>query len=119
MKSWNARAHEVAYLLNPAFCGRILYIVVKTYGEKINRSLIKKPLTWHKKNFKGAVNLAFFPIRHLTLPVLLAKSNAEFAANISIATQRKKQKAIIMCLGFVTQEKRPVPAQINISRRKF
>ena len=34
MKSWNMRSHEVAFLLNPAFCGRVLYSTIKTYNEK-------------------------------------------------------------------------------------
>ena len=34
VKSWDKRTHEVAYLLNPAFCGRILYSTIKTYSEK-------------------------------------------------------------------------------------
>ena len=59
MKSWNARAHEVAYLLNPAFCGRILYIVVKTYGEKINRSFP-------------------FPLVYLILPLVLHEETRKY-----------------------------------------
>ena len=39
MKNWNMRTHEVAYLLNPAFCGRILYTTIKTYSEKTNHAL--------------------------------------------------------------------------------
>lgn len=58
MKGWNVRAHEVAYLLNPAFCGRILYTVVKTYAEKTNRSFpfpliyLVLPLVLHKETRK-------------------------------------------------------------------
>ncbi|MFR2879811.1 MAG: three component ABC system middle component [Lachnospiraceae bacterium] len=29
---------EVAYLLNPTFCGRILYSTIKTYNEILNRA---------------------------------------------------------------------------------
>lgn len=54
MKSWNIRAHEVAYLLNPAFCGRILYTTIKTYGEKTNRAFP-------------------FPLIYLVLPLVLHK----------------------------------------------
>lgn len=58
MKSWNMRAHEIAYLLNPAFCGRILYATIRTYGEKTNRPLpfpliyLVLPLVLHKETRK-------------------------------------------------------------------
>lgn len=54
MKSWNLRTHEVAYLLNPAFCGRMLYATIKTYSEKTNRTLP-------------------FPLIYLVLPLVLHK----------------------------------------------
>lgn len=54
MKSWSKRTHEVAYLLNPAFCGRLLYTTIKTYGEKTNRSFP-------------------FPLIYLILPLVLHK----------------------------------------------
>lgn len=54
MKSWNLRTHEVAYLLNPAFCGRMLYATIKTYSEKTNRALP-------------------FPLIYLVLPLVLHK----------------------------------------------
>lgn len=31
MKSWNERTREVAYLLNPAFSGRLLYAAIKEF----------------------------------------------------------------------------------------
>ena len=37
MNKWDMRTHEVAYLLNPAFCGRILYSTIKTYNEILNK----------------------------------------------------------------------------------
>ncbi len=39
------RTHEVAYLLNPAFCGRILYSTIKTYNEILNKHL-NKDASW-------------------------------------------------------------------------
>lgn len=54
VKSWNLRTHEVAYLLNPAFCGRMLYATIKTYSEKTNRALP-------------------FPLIYLVLPLVLHK----------------------------------------------
>lgn len=54
MKSWNMRTHEVAFLLNPAFCGRVLYSTIKTYNEKTNRAFP-------------------FPLIYLVLPLVLHK----------------------------------------------
>ncbi|MFR5632697.1 MAG: three component ABC system middle component [Monoglobales bacterium] len=65
MKNWNLRTHEVAYLLNPAFCGRILYTVIKMYGEKTNRSFP-------------------FPLIYLVLPLILHQSTRN---NINSRTQ--------------------------------
>ena len=36
MNEWTMRTDEVAFLLNPAFCGRILYTTIKTYNNKQN-----------------------------------------------------------------------------------
>ena len=55
MKSWNDRSREVANLLNPAFCGRIIYNVVKVYYEEAKRPMqfpliyIILPIVLHKK----------------------------------------------------------------------
>ncbi len=64
-KNWNLRTHEVAFLLNPAFCGRVLYSTIKTYNEKANRALP-------------------FPLIYLVLPLVLHK---ETRANINSRTQ--------------------------------
>lgn len=65
MKNWNLRTHEVAFLLNPAFCGRVLYSTIKTYNEKANRAFP-------------------FPLIYLVLPLVLHK---ETRANINSRTQ--------------------------------
>lgn len=65
MKNWNLRTHEVAFLLNPAFCGRVLCSTIKTYNEKANRALP-------------------FPLIYLVLPLVLHK---ETRANINSRTQ--------------------------------
>ena len=65
MKNWNLRTHEVAFLLNPAFCGRVLYSTIKTYNEKANRALP-------------------FPLIYLVLPLVLHK---ETRAHINSRTQ--------------------------------
>lgn len=54
MKSWGMRTHEVAFLLNPAFCGRVIYSTVKTYCERTNRAFP-------------------FPLTYLILPLVLHK----------------------------------------------
>ena len=48
------RSHEVAFLLNPAFCGRVLYSKIKTYNEKTSRAFP-------------------FPLIYLVLPLVLHK----------------------------------------------
>lgn len=61
MKSWNMRTHEVAFLLNPAFCGRVLYSTIKTYTEKTSRAFpfpliyLILPLVLHKET-RGEIN---------------------------------------------------------------
>ncbi len=65
MNSWNERTREVAYLLNPAFCGRMLYSVINTYNAKANRAFP-------------------FPLVYLVLPLVLHK---ETRANINSRTQ--------------------------------
>lgn len=58
MKKWSERAREVAYLLNPAFCGRILYTTIKTYSETTKRAMP-------------------FPLIYLALPLALHKPTRE------------------------------------------
>lgn len=65
MKKWSMRAHEVAYLLNPAFCGRILYSTIKTYNQTAKRSFP-------------------FPLIYLVLPLVLHR---ETRTKISSRTQ--------------------------------
>ncbi|RGD75832.1 hypothetical protein DW687_00490 [Anaerofustis stercorihominis] len=65
MKSWNMRTHEVAFLLNPAFCGRVLYSTIKTYNDKTCRAFP-------------------FPLIYLILPLVLHK---ETRININSRTQ--------------------------------
>lgn len=55
MNGWNNRAKEVAYLLNPAFCGRIIYNTVKVYNDETKRAMpfpliyMILPLVLHRK----------------------------------------------------------------------
>lgn len=59
------RANEVAFLLNPAFCGRILYSTIKTYNKVINRAFP-------------------FPLVYLVFPLVLHKGTR---ININSKTQ--------------------------------
>lgn len=56
MNSWNKRTREVAYLLNPAFCGRMLYSAINAYSIKTKRAFP-------------------FPLVYLVLPLVLHKEN--------------------------------------------
>lgn len=59
------RSHEVAFLLNPAFYGRVLYSIIKTYNEKTSRAFP-------------------FPLIYLVLPLVLHK---ETRVHINSRTQ--------------------------------
>ena len=39
MKKWDERPNEVKYLLNPAFCGRILFSMINEYQKTANRAV--------------------------------------------------------------------------------
>ncbi len=58
MQSWEERPNEVKNLLNPAFCGRLLFEVVKKYVEITNHAMP-------------------FPLIYLVLPLVLHKNTRE------------------------------------------
>ena len=89
MKNWNLRTHEVAFLLNPAFCGRVLYSTIKTYNKKANRALP-------------------FPLIYLVLPLVLHK---ETRANINSRTQLQLwvQRYPQLLIDFPTRVRELVP----------
>lgn len=80
MRVWKMRTKEVAYLLNPAFCGRILYGTVKKYNEISNR-------------------LFQFPLIYLVLPLVLHK-NTRRAINSRTAMLVWIQKYPELLIGF-------------------
>ena len=45
MRAWDKRPDEVKYLLNPAFCGRVIYGTVSEY-QKISRRDFPFPLVY-------------------------------------------------------------------------
>lgn len=59
MKNWNMRTHEVAFLLNPAFCGRVLYSTIRTYNKTSKRAFP-------------------FPLIYLVLPLVLHKGTRTY-----------------------------------------
>lgn len=64
MKKWDSRATEIAYLLNPAFCGRIIYHAIKTYSTES-----KRPMP--------------FPLVYLILPMVLHRKTRERIKSIT------------------------------------
>lgn len=80
MREWKMRSKEVAYLLNPAFCGRILYGTVKKYNEISNRSFP-------------------FPLIYLVLPLVLHK-NTRTVINSRTAMLVWTQKYPELLIGF-------------------
>lgn len=58
MNSWENRSKEIAFLLNPAFCGRLIYTTIRQFNEVSNRALP-------------------FPLVYLILPLVLHKATRE------------------------------------------
>ena len=85
MKNWENRATEIAYLLNPAFCGRILYHAIKSYQEES-----KRPMS--------------FPLVYLILPLVLHRKTRERIKSVTqmqIWIQRNPE----MLIGFSERAK--------------
>ena len=85
MKNWENRATEIAYLLNPAFCGRILYHAIKSYQEES-----KRPMS--------------FPLVYLILPLVLHRKTRERIKSVTqmqIWIQRNPE----MLIGFADRAK--------------
>lgn len=89
MKNWENRATEIAYLLNPAFCGRIIYHAIKTYQQES-----KRPMP--------------FPLVYLILPMVLHRKTRERIKSITqmqIWIQRNPE----MLIGFADRAQSMVP----------
>lgn len=65
MKKWTERPSEIAYLLNPAFCSRLIYSTIRAYKDESQRDFP-------------------FPLVYLVLPLLLHKTTRQ---SISSRTQ--------------------------------
>jgi hypothetical protein len=61
MDSWDNRPKEIAYLLNPSFCGEILYHTIKEYAVKTSNPLpypllfLVLPIVLHR-NTRSKIN---------------------------------------------------------------
>jgi len=61
MRQWSERSTEIAYLLNPAFCGRLLYTTISKYSQETKRPFpfalvyLVLPLLLHKRT-REAIN---------------------------------------------------------------
>lgn len=89
MKNWGNRATEIAYLLNPAFCGRIIYHAIETYQKES-----KRPMP--------------FPLVYLILPMVLHRKTRERIKSVTqmqIWLQRNPE----MLIGFADRVKNMVP----------
>lgn len=89
MERWDCRTREVAFLLNPAFCARVLYSAITTYSEKTNRAFP-------------------FPLVYLVLPLVLHKETRiciNSRTRLHIWAQRHPQ----LLIGFPRRAKELVP----------
>lgn len=80
MRNWNQRTREIAYLLNPAFCGRLLYAAIKEYEKKTSHEFP-------------------FPLTYLILPLVLHKQTRD-AINSRIMLPQWVQTNQQLLIGF-------------------
>lgn len=64
MKTWSNRPAEIAYLLNPAFCARVVLSMIKAYSDEKKSGLP-------------------FPLVYLVLPIVLHKGSRECVSSKS------------------------------------
>ena len=84
MREWGMRSTEVKYLLNPAFCGRLLYAAIAEYESRGGHMP--------------------FPLLYLILPLVLHKTTREKINSKSkmLNWVHKNQDALV---GFATRTK--------------
>jgi hypothetical protein len=89
MRNWSNRAKEIAYLLNPAFCARLLYNAIGTYSVESKRAFP-------------------FPLIYIILPLLLHRSTRE---KINSRTQLLNwiQQNESLLIGFADRARQLVP----------
>lgn len=89
MKSWLERSLEVAYLLNPAFCARILYGAITSYKKECKREFP-------------------FVLSYLVLPIVLHKETRQrikLATYMQVWLQRNPE----LLIGYAQRAKSLVP----------
>jgi len=89
MKSWFERSPEVSYLLNPAFCARILYGAIASYKMEC------------KRDFP-------FVLSYLALPIVLHKDTRQrikIATHMQVWLQRNPE----LLIGYAQRAKSLVP----------
>lgn len=89
MKNWESRATEIAYLLNPAFCGRIIYHTIQAYQQES-----KRPMP--------------FSLVYLILPMVLHRKTRERIKSVTqmqIWIQRNPE----LLIGFADRARNMVP----------
>lgn len=89
MKSWLERSPEVSYLLNPAFCARILYGSIASYNKECKREFP-------------------FVLSYLVLPIVLHKETRQrikTATHMQVWLQRNQE----LLIGYAKRTKSLVP----------
>lgn len=81
MREWKYRTDEVKHLLNPAFCGRLLYVSVAEYQKKT------------KRDFP-------YPLIYLILPLVLPKQiRAEINSKTPLSNWAQNHQEFIFNFG--------------------
>ncbi len=85
MLKWDKRINEIAFLLNPAFCGRLIYHTILEYQKQAKRAFP-------------------FMLTYLILPIILHKKTREF---INSKTQMHVwlQRYPYLLIGFAMRTK--------------
>lgn len=81
MREWKYRPDEVKYLLNPAFCGRVIYGTITEYQENTNRDFP-------------------FPLVYLVLPLILPRQiRTEINSHTQMANWIQKHQELVFNFG--------------------
>ena len=126
MRRWGERSYEVAYLLNPAFCGRLLYSTIRTYCLEVDRAFpfplvyLILPLVLHKKTrekISSKTQLLVWIQRHEYLLVGYAKRTEQLIAITNEAIELLLQSDLIAITSSGELELRN--AKQALSKTKF
>ncbi len=81
MREWEYRPDEVKYLLNPAFCGRVIFGTITEYQKNTNRDLP-------------------FPLVYLVLPLILPRQiRSEINSHTQMANWIQKHQELVFNFG--------------------